>query len=158
MLKKEIEKAFQRKKEEPKASAEPAKKKQEATAIKGTILVAEDQSINMKIVVQLLQRKGYKVIPAGNGKIALETYTSQYKNIDLILMDVQMPEMDGKEATKAIRLYELEIQKHTPIIAMTAHAMKGDKEEFLASGMDDYLSKPILPQKLYEIIEKNLKQ
>ncbi len=158
MLKKEIEKAYQRKKEEPKASTQPPKKKQEAAETKGTILVAEDQSINMKIVVQLLQRKGYKVIPAGNGKIALETYTEQYKNIDLILMDVQMPEMDGKEATKAIRLFELEIQKHTPIIAMTAHAMKGDKEEFLASGMDDYLSKPILPQKLYEIIEKNLKQ
>jgi len=157
-LKSEMQKAFQKKTEPPKAVRQTPDKPKQPSDIKAQILVAEDQTINMKIVVQLLQRKGYSVIQTNNGKVAYNTYAQKYKDIDLILMDVQMPEMDGKEATRAIRIFELETQKHTPIIAMTAHAMKGDKEEFLASGMDDYLSKPILPQKLYEIIEKNLKQ
>ncbi len=157
-LKSEMQKAFQKKTEPPKTVRQTPDKPKQPSDIKAQILVAEDQTINMKIVVQLLQRKGYSVIQTNNGKVAYNTYAQKYKDIDLILMDVQMPEMDGKEATRAIRIFELETQKHTPIIAMTAHAMKGDKEEFLASGMDDYLSKPILPQKLYEIIEKNLKQ
>ena len=122
------------------------------------VLVAEDQTINMKIVVQLLQRKNFKIIQAKTGKEALDTYKEQHDIIDIILMDVQMPEMDGTEATKRIREFELETQKHTPIIAMTAHAMKGDKEQFLSIGMDDYLSKPIHPELLYEIIKLNFKK
>jgi two-component system sensor histidine kinase/response regulator len=87
----------------------------------------------------------------GNGLMAIEVL--KRTAYDLILMDVQMPEMDGFEATRAIRKREGE-SKHTPIIAMTAHAMKGDREKCLQAGMDDYISKPIEPQKLFETIEK----
>ncbi len=121
---------------------------------KATILVAEDQIINMKIVTQLLQRKGWKVIAAENGKIALETFEQNQNNIDIILMDVQMPEMDGFMATENIRKIEQQSGTHTPILAMTAFAMKGDKEKCLAAGMDYYISKPINPSELYEVIEK----
>ena len=160
-LKQKIEESFKRgKSRDNKATSEKeqikTKDKNRVTENSKVILVTEDQQINMKIVTQLLQRKGYKVIPTFNGKIALETYKKQYNEIDLILMDVQMPEMNGTEATKLIREFELETQQHTPIIAMTAHAMKGDKEQFLASGMDDYLSKPIHPDKLFSTIENNL--
>jgi signal transduction histidine kinase len=121
-----------------------------------TILVAEDQEINMKIVLQLLSRKGYKTIPAKNGKVAVELYKEHQGKIDLILMDVQMPLMSGVDATKAIRELELVTAHHVPIIAMTAHAMKGDKEKFLASGMDDYISKPVHPDVLYSVVTKNI--
>ncbi len=145
------------------ATSKPAKKpdtaKQPDDNISGlNVLVAEDQIINMKIVVQLLQRKNFKIIQTKTGKEALEIYKKQYDKIDIILMDVQMPEMDGIDATKRIREFELETQKHTPVIAMTAHAMKGDKEQFLSIGMDDYISKPIHPQLLYETIKLNLKK
>ncbi len=121
-----------------------------------TILVAEDQDINMKIVLQLLARKGYKTLPAKNGQIAVELYKKHADEIGLVLMDVQMPVMSGVEATQAIRKIEEQTGKHVPIIAMTAHAMKGDKEKFLASGMDDYISKPVHPNVLYDVIKKNL--
>ncbi len=116
------------------------------------ILVAEDQIINRKIVVQLLEKKGWKVKAVENGKIALdEACNSKY---DLILMDVQMPEMDGFEATRKIRLSEIDKDYHTPIVAMTAHAMKGDREKCLAAGMDYYITKPVNPSELYDTIEK----
>jgi len=160
-LKRKIEESFKSEKSRAnKATSEKeqikTKDKNKVTENSKVILVAEDQEINMKIVIQLLQRKGYKVIPVFNGKTALETYKKQHNEIDLILMDVQMPEMNGTDATKSIREFELETQQHTPIIAMTAHAMKGDKEQFLASGMDDYLSKPIHPDTLFIAIEKNI--
>jgi CheY-like chemotaxis protein len=122
-----------------------------------SVLIAEDQIINMKIITQLLSRKGIKFKEASNGLLAVNDYKNKENNFDLILMDVQMPEMDGIEATKKIREFELSHDKHIPIIAMTAHAMLGDKEKFIGAGMDDYLSKPVNPEALYSTIEKYLK-
>jgi CheY-like chemotaxis protein len=116
------------------------------------ILVAEDQIINRKIVVQLLEKKGWKVKAVENGLMALDE--SKNKKYDLILMDVQMPEMDGFDATRAIRVFEIDKDYHTPIVAMTAHAMKGDREKCLAAGMDYYITKPVNPSELYDTIEK----
>jgi CheY-like chemotaxis protein len=126
--------------------------KTEQSAGTKTILVAEDQIINRKIVVQLLEKKGYKVKAVENGREAFELAVSQ--RFDLILMDVQMPEMDGFDSTQHIRTAEKNKNYHTPIVAMTAHAMKGDREKCLAAGMDHYITKPINPAELYETIEK----
>lgn len=117
-----------------------------------SVLLVEDQIINRKIVIQLLGRKGYKVSIAVNGKEAVEKTKKEKFNI--ILMDVQMPVMDGFDATKQIREYEKSEKIHTPIVAMTAHAMKGDKEKCIAVGMDYYISKPVNPEELYTTIEK----
>lgn len=116
------------------------------------ILVAEDQIINRKIVVQLLEKKGYNVKAVENGREAFEHAVSN--RYALILMDVQMPEMDGFDATQHIRTAEKDKNYYTPIVAMTAHAMKGDREKCLAAGMDHYITKPINPAELYEAIEK----
>ena len=86
----------------------------------------------------------------GNGKLAVNTLQSD--TFDAVLMDVQMPEMDGYDATRKIRKNEVGSQMHTPIIAMTAHAMKGDKEKCLAAGMDHYITKPIDPTELYKLL------
>mgnify|MGYP002725494343 CR=1 FL=1 len=118
------------------------------------ILVAEDQIINMKIVTQLLQKKGWEVIPAENGKIAVERFKKNQGNLNLILMDVQMPQLDGFGATENIRKIEESSGGHTPIVAMTAFAMKGDKEKCLEAGMDYYITKPINPTELYETVSK----
>jgi CheY-like chemotaxis protein/HPt (histidine-containing phosphotransfer) domain-containing protein len=115
------------------------------------ILVAEDNPMNQKLAITLLKKAGYPVDAVRNGRMVIEAL--KQKNYDLILMDVQMPEMDGFEATKAIRQREGE-GKHTPIIAMTAHAMKGDRERCLQAGMDGYVSKPIEPQELFDTIDK----
>ena len=121
------------------------------------ILLVEDKPMNRKLATTLLEKKGWSVTEAHHGQQALELLASC--SFDLILMDIQMPEMDGLEATKQIRLMEL-MEKatvtHVPIIAMTAHAMQGDREQFLAAGMDDYISKPIEAQKLYRIVEQHL--
>lgn len=116
------------------------------------ILVAEDQIINQKIIKQFLERGGYNVTIAENGIIAFENF--QKNSYDAILMDVQMPEMDGYEATRKIRKHEKELNTHIPIIAMTAHAMKGDKEKCLAAGMDQYITKPIDPKNLYKLLSE----
>jgi len=116
------------------------------------ILLAEDNAVNQRLAVRLLERRGYTVVVAGNGGEALAAL--QRENFDLALMDVQMPEMDGLEATVAIREREKTTGAHLPIIAMTAHAMKGDQERCLAAGMDGYISKPIQAQKLFETIER----
>ncbi len=118
------------------------------------ILVAEDNPMNQKLAVTLLKKAGYGVDAVENGGMATEAL--KRKDYDLILMDVQMPEMDGFEATRVIRKREGE-KRHTPIIAMTAHAMKGDQERCLKAGMDDYVPKPIEPQKLFNTIEKYVK-
>ncbi len=136
---------------EIKAKAAPTVVSTSASGILN-ILVAEDQIINRKIVVQLLEKKGYKVKAVENGREAFEHAVSQ--RYDLILMDVQMPEMDGFDATQHIRTAEKDKNYHTPIVAMTAHAMKGDREKCLAAGMDHYITKPINPAELYETIEK----
>jgi CheY-like chemotaxis protein/HPt (histidine-containing phosphotransfer) domain-containing protein len=115
------------------------------------ILSAEDNPMNQKLVVILLKKADYSVDAVENGRRAIKSL--KLKAYDLILMDVQMSEMDGFEATQAIREMEGEA-KHTPIIAMTAHAMKGDRERCLQAGMDDYISKPIEPQELFAAIEK----
>jgi signal transduction histidine kinase/CheY-like chemotaxis protein/HPt (histidine-containing phosphotransfer) domain-containing protein len=115
------------------------------------ILSAEDNPMNQKLVVILLKKAGYSVDAVEDGRMVIETV--KRRAYDLILMDVQMPEMNGFEVTKIIR--EMEGGKqHTPIIAMTAHVMKGDRERCLQAGMDDYISKPIEPQELFAAIEK----
>jgi PAS domain S-box-containing protein len=118
------------------------------------ILVAEDNAVNQKLVVRLLEKAGQKVVVAGNGREAVDLLDRQ--RFDLVLMDVQMPEMDGFEATAAVRRKEAAAGSHVPIVAMTAHAMKGDRERCLSAGMDSYISKPIQARELYEILERFL--
>jgi CheY-like chemotaxis protein len=113
------------------------------------ILLAEDSPMNQRLAIGLLKRKGHLVTVAANGRQAVEAF--QNESFDLVFMDVQMPEMDGFEATETIRAAEAK-GHHVPIIAMTAHAMKGDRERCLQSGMDAYLAKPIRARELYEII------
>ncbi len=113
------------------------------------ILLAEDSPINQRLAIGLLRRKGHQVVVVGNGKQAVQAFQKQ--PFDLVLMDVQMPEMDGFEATEAIRAAE-EPGTHVPIIALTAHAMKGDRERCLKAGMDAYLAKPIRAGELYDLI------
>jgi len=116
------------------------------------ILLAEDNAVNQKLAVRLLEKRGHTVTVAGNGKEAVAAF--QENTFDLVLMDVQMPEMDGFEATAAIREVEKQSGNHLPVIAMTAHAMVGDRERCLAAGMDDYLTKPIRPQDLNDMLTK----
>jgi len=118
------------------------------------ILVAEDNLVNQKLAACLLEKKGYNVTFAGNGLEALAKLEKQ--RYDLILMDVQMPEMGGLETTRRIRERELTSGEHIPIVAMTANAIKGDRERCLESGMDDYVSKPVLPEELFQAIEFQL--
>ena len=115
------------------------------------ILLAEDNPVNQQLAMRLLQKRGHQVVVAENGRKALEALVNG--NFDLVLMDVQMPEMDGFEATAAIRRRERSAGDHLPIIAMTAHAMKGDEERCRAAGMDGYLSKPIRARELFATIE-----
>jgi len=117
-----------------------------------TIMIVEDNQINMKLAVHLLQKKSLNIITAENGKIAIEKFKNE--KIDFIFMDCQMPEMDGYEATKQIRELELNSNKRVPIVALTAYAMKGDREKILATGMDDYVSKPIDLNSFYGALEK----
>jgi CheY-like chemotaxis protein len=136
------------------------------------ILLAEDNLINQRLATKLLETRGHRVVLASNGREAVEALDEEV--FDLILMDIQMPEMDGFEATKAIRNLECglrekieegpysksEIQnlkskiQSIPIVAMTAHALKGDREKCLEAGMDDYVSKPINAENLFSVIEK----
>jgi signal transduction histidine kinase/DNA-binding response OmpR family regulator len=118
------------------------------------ILLAEDNLANQKLVVRMLTKCGHMVAIAGNGKDALAMLEQQ--PFDLVLMDVQMPELDGIQATTMIRAREHTTNRHTPIIAITAHAMKGDKERCLAAGMDGYLSKPMKAEELYRTIDRIL--
>jgi PAS domain S-box-containing protein len=115
------------------------------------VLVAEDNPVNQELVLHLLERRGHSVIVAENGKQAMVALAKH--KFDLVLMDVQMPEMGGIEATEEIRLREKKSGAHIPIFAMTAHAMPGDRERCLASGMDGYIPKPIDPKSFMQIIE-----
>ena len=114
------------------------------------ILLAEDSLVNQKLAVALLQKYGNTVVVANNGREALAALETQ--KFDFVLMDVQMPEMDGLEATTLLRQREKEKGGHIPVIAMTAYAMKGDRERCLAAGMDDYVSKPIHAETLFDTI------
>jgi CheY-like chemotaxis protein len=114
------------------------------------VLVAEDNPVNQRVAILLLKNEGHSVVLASNGEEAVEA--SDREPFDLILMDVQMPVMNGYEATRAIREREGRTGKHTPIVALTAHAMKGDCETCVQAGMDDYLSKPIQSRELRETV------
>jgi two-component system sensor histidine kinase/response regulator len=118
------------------------------------VLVAEDNPVNQRLAVRLLEKRGHRVQVAVNGLEALRALDKD--RFDLVLMDVQMPEMDGVEATAAIRQKEKGSGLHTPIIALTANAMKGDREKYLASGMDGYLAKPIRPLELDDLLESQI--
>lgn len=131
----------------PEAETEP----DQARAL--NILVAEDNTINQHLALRLLEKQGHRVILAGNGIEAIALWQKQ--RFDLVLMDVQMPGMSGFEATAAIRARELQTGQHIPIVATTAHAMKGDRELCLAAGMDDYIPKPIQAQQLYEVVNRS---
>ena len=114
------------------------------------ILLVEDNRTNQTVATRMLQKMGHSLIVAGNGNEALSLLTTQ--RFDLVLMDIQMPEMDGLTTTRKIRASERETRRHMPIIAMTAHAMKGDRERCIEAGMDGYVSKPINSRELEEAI------
>ena len=116
------------------------------------ILLAEDNAVNQLFAARLLEKQGHAVSVAATGREVL--FALRHRTFDLVLMDVQMPEMDGYEATAIIREQEKFSGAHLPIIAMTAHAMKGDRERCLAQGMDDYISKPIQAKELLAILQR----
>jgi signal transduction histidine kinase/ActR/RegA family two-component response regulator len=117
-----------------------------------SVLLAEDNTVNQKIACRFLEKEGHRVTVASDGRQALAALDRE--NFDVVLMDVQMPEMDGFEATAAIRARERDTGKRLPIIAMTAHAMAGDRERCLAAGMDNYVAKPISARELIELLEE----
>ena len=132
----------------PDVPSEPAPVEHELATL--NIPLAEDSLVNQRLAVGLLQKHGHSVTVAGNGKEAVTALESQ--DFDAVLMDIEMPEMGGYEATAVIRAQERQSGRHAPIIAMTAHAMKGDRERCLESGMDDYISKPIRIQQLLDTL------
>ncbi len=114
------------------------------------VLAAEDNRVNQRLLVRLLQKEGHIVTVVDDGEAAVAM--SEEEEFDIILMDVQMPRMDGLEATRCIRSRELETGKHVPILALTAHAMKGDRERCLEAGMDGYVAKPVQKQELLHVM------
>jgi CheY-like chemotaxis protein len=116
------------------------------------ILVAEDNPVNQRLSVRMLEKMGHLVAVAQTGKEVLDALRAA--RFDLVLMDLQMPEMDGFAATREIRTAEQDGREHLPVIAMTAHAMEGDREECLAAGMDGYLAKPTNSEELRQMIER----
>ena len=138
---------------EPIATGPPLSKERKGSV---RILLAEDNPVNQNAAMHILQAKlGYKTDAVVNGLEVIESLTAQ--DYDLVLMDCQMPEMDGYEATRVIRAPNSSVRNHNiPIIAMTANAMKGDREKCLAAGMDDYIAKPVDPQDLADLIERIL--
>ena len=126
-------------------------KTESTTAANVKILLVEDNLINQEVAMFILTKKGYDVLIANNGEEAVAM--AEKEVIDLMLMDVQMPRMNGYEATEKIRKMEATTGSRKPIIGLTANAMKGDKEKCLQSGMDAYLTKPIIKEDLYKLIE-----
>ena len=116
------------------------------------ILIAEDNLVNQKLAAKLLEKQGHTSMIANNGREAVEAWETVA--FDAVLMDMQMPVMDGIEATKEIRAKEQKLGKHVTIIAMTANAMTGDRERCLEAGMDEYIPKPVDVLKLVEVLEK----
>ncbi len=116
------------------------------------ILLVEDNEINRRVATGLLNARGHQVVMAENGQVAVDMLATQ--EFDVVLMDMQMPVMDGYEATAAIRKREQQTGEHIPIIAMTAEALKGDRERCLESGMDDYVAKPVMAAEMYQAIER----
>jgi CheY-like chemotaxis protein len=130
--------------------------KDEPVPVKGPtplrILLAEDNEVNQRLASRILEKRGHQVRVAANGREALAALDRE--PFDVILMDLEMPEMGGLAATAAIRERELATGGHVPIIAMTAHAMQGDRQKCLDGGMDNYIAKPIRPQVLFGVIEE----
>jgi two-component system, sensor histidine kinase and response regulator len=116
------------------------------------VLLAEDNRVNQLLAVKMLEKRGHSLIVAGNGREAITAF--ERERFDVILMDIQMPEMDGLEAAAEIRQKERGTGRHVPIVALTAHAMREDRERCLDVGMDAYLAKPFSPGELFETIEK----
>lgn len=116
------------------------------------LLIAEDNAISRMVMKRFAEGKGWKATIVEDGKAVVDLY--QLENFDVILMDIQMPNMDGYTATGIIRQLEAKTNKHTPIIAMTAYALKGDREKCLEAGMDDYIAKPIGIEEFYNVVEK----
>jgi two-component system, sensor histidine kinase and response regulator len=116
------------------------------------ILLAEDNPVNQQVVLGMLRKWGQTAAIASNGREVLAAL--ERDTFDVILMDVQMPEMDGLETTSRIRTKEMQVGGHLRIVAMTGHAMKGDRDRCLAAGMDDYLSKPIKSDDLYAVLQR----
>ena len=133
-------------------SPEPIRRQIVPKATRLRVLLAEDNAVNQKIACRFLEKEGHHVTLASDGRQALAAI--ERENFDVVLMDVQMPEMDGFEATAAIRALERDTGKHLPIIAMTAHAMAGDRERCLAAGMDNYIAKPINARALIEVLQQ----
>jgi two-component system, sensor histidine kinase and response regulator len=137
----------------------PAASRQDVTSAAGAgksaklrILLAEDNPVNQRVALHILQKGEHSVLAVGNGREAVDALARE--QFDVVLMDVQMPEMDGFEATNAIRTKEKITGSHLPIIAMTAHAMQGDRERCLEAGMDEYLSKPVRAAELLRVIQQ----
>jgi CheY-like chemotaxis protein len=118
------------------------------------VLLAEDNVVNQRLATRLMEKQGHTVVVVSTGREALAALATA--SFDLVLMDVQMPDMDGLEATAAIRRWEQETSIHVPIVAMTAHTMQGDAERCRAAGMDGYVSKPMKPEDLYAAIDSAL--
>jgi PAS domain S-box-containing protein len=139
---------------QPAGPAAPARPPSGAARRPLSVLLAEDNPVNQKLAVRLLEKQGHTVVVAESGRAALAALERQ--SFDLVLMDVQMPEMDGLEATALVRQREAGTGRRVPILAMTAHAMKGDRERCLAAGMDGYLTKPVQARELFEAIARLL--
>jgi len=135
----------------PEEEAQPTNDASDAASRSLHVLLAEDNAVNQRLAAAILQKRGHSLVIAGNGEEAVEAFSGE--RFDAVLMDVQMPAMDGFEATARIREIEKQLGRHTPIIAMTAHAMKGDRERCVEAGMDDYVSKPIRPKELFAALE-----
>jgi CheY-like chemotaxis protein len=117
------------------------------------ILLAEDNIFNQRVAVGMLEKMGHAVTVTSNGREAVEEYAKS--RFELVLMDIQMPEMDGPTATRHIRQQQQQSGRRVPVVAMTAHAMSGDREKYLAAGLDDYISKPISRDELAKAVERN---
>ena len=134
------------------AEAPPPEEKTIESLRRLSILLAEDNAMNKRLATRLLEKRGHTITSVSNGREALQAL--EQGRFDVVLMDVQMPVMDGWMATQAIRELERGTLKHIPILALTAHAMKRDQEQCMAAGMDGYLSKPFQPAELYRAVEK----
>ncbi|HAJ98856.1 MAG TPA: hypothetical protein DCM62_02405 [Bacteroidales bacterium] len=132
----------------PEAMQEASKSDEKARHLK--VLIAEDDALNKMYLAGVIKGQGWDVELAANGYIAIEKYANE--TFDIILMDGQMPKMDGFEATRKIREIEVGTRKHTPIIAITGYATPGDRDKFIQAGMDEYITKPLNEGKLIEII------